>query len=108
MLELKHAHIVNISSMLCFEALAGVSDYAGSKAAVARLAESLDAELTNMGAFHIKTTAVFPYYINTKLFAGCRIRSVVLFPVAYLHTRFLIELATYILLFVYPNDQNLL
>lgn len=76
MLSKPHGHIVCVSSMLGLNAFSGVSDYAGSKAAVVRFTESLREELLADNAEHVNVTLVCPHHINTNLFAGCKVRSV--------------------------------
>jgi len=74
MMENNHGHIVSVSSILALKGLAGVSEYAASKAAVATFMSSLRYEISVAGKSGIHCTTVMPYQLNSNLFRGCSIR----------------------------------
>ena len=66
------AAILNVASASAFVALPRGTTYAASKAAVLNFSESLDAELRELGAHHVRVSALCPNFIATGMFAGAR------------------------------------
>lgn len=69
MVERDHGHVVTIVSASAITHPPRLSDYAASKAAAAAFEESVRNELREI-APGVRTTAVFPYYIDTGMFEG--------------------------------------
>jgi all-trans-retinol dehydrogenase (NAD+) len=69
MVERDHGHLVTIVSASAITAPPRLSDYGASKWAAAGFEEALRNELRTI-APNVRTTAVFPYYIDTGMFAG--------------------------------------
>ena len=81
MMDNDYGYIVQISSVLSFMGVAGLSDYCASKSAVLTFSESLRSELTTANKKGITITCVCPYHIsNTGMFGSIRIRFPRLFP----------------------------
>ena len=72
--------LVNIASAAGLTGVAKLSDYSAAKSAVAGFTESLRAELRDRGS-SLRTLVVYPYYIDTGMFAGVRARVPALLPV---------------------------
>ena len=79
MKENNYGNIVSIASVLAFGSVAGVGDYAASKAAALSFAESLHFELLVSSSAGVKVTCVCPYLMDTGMFAGVRTRLPFLF-----------------------------
>ena len=70
MMEKNHGYIVSIASVLSFQGLPKLSDYAASKAAALSFMESLRYELKMANKTGITLTTICPYHIRTELFKG--------------------------------------
>ena len=71
MIEAKKGHILSTASMASYVAVAGMVDYCVTKAGVMSFHEGLNQELKHRyKAPFIKTTAVHPYWVATKMFFG--------------------------------------
>lgn len=69
MIEAKKGHILSVASMASYVAVAGMVDYCVTKAGVMSFHEGLNQELKHRyNAPFIKTTAVHPYWVATKMF----------------------------------------
>ncbi|XP_076838081.1 short chain dehydrogenase/reductase family 16C, member 5a [Brachyhypopomus gauderio] len=71
MTDKNHGHLVCIASSAGLIGVNGLADYCASKFAVVGFAESVALELIATGKEGVKTTIVFPYFINTGMFDGC-------------------------------------
>ena len=72
MLEKNKGHILNINSVLGFTGIAGAADYSASKFAAAGFSEALRMEIATTNCNNVSVTDVYPYLIDTAMFAGCR------------------------------------
>ncbi|XP_013408959.1 17-beta-hydroxysteroid dehydrogenase 13-like, partial [Lingula anatina] len=70
MLEFDHGHIVTVSSMSGFYGASYLVDYSTSKYAVRGFTEALAEEIRRLGKTQIKTTTVFPMFVDTGLVTG--------------------------------------
>ena len=69
MIAAKKGHILSIASMASYVAVAGMVDYCVTKAGVMSFHEGLNQELKHRyNASFIKTTAIHPYWVSTKMF----------------------------------------
>jgi all-trans-retinol dehydrogenase (NAD+) len=80
MLAHDKGHIVTIASAATFAALPRVTDYMASKFAAVGFNEALRIDLRSQGS-SVRTTCVYPYFINTGLFAGAQTRFSWLLPI---------------------------
>lgn len=71
MMKNNKGHIVTISSLSGFVSPAGLSEYAGSKAAATQIDESLRLEFKKRSS-KVKTTCICPFFINTGMFDGAK------------------------------------
>lgn len=78
MIRAGKGHIVSVASAAGLVGTKGLVDYCGSKFAAVGIDESLRMELSQYPG--IKTTCVIPYFINTGMFAGIRLRNEWLLP----------------------------
>ena len=70
-----YGYIVQISSVLSFMGVAGLSDYCASKSASLTFSESLRSELMSANKIGITVTCVCPYHIsNTGMFESVKTR----------------------------------
>ncbi|CAH8624174.1 unnamed protein product [Dicrocoelium dendriticum] len=75
-------HIVAVLSVASFIPCVGLSDYCATKSAALMLSESLELELSEKGLHNqIYVTRVFPFLLNTRMFAGCKPRLPWLFDI---------------------------
>ncbi|KAK5645113.1 hypothetical protein RI129_006413 [Pyrocoelia pectoralis] len=81
MLKDKRGHIVSISSLCGFEGMPHLVPYCSSKFGVRGLMSSLRRELDFHEQFYIKTTALYPYYMDTGLLKKPNIRFPTLMPI---------------------------
>ncbi|XP_069777561.1 epidermal retinol dehydrogenase 2 isoform X2 [Narcine bancroftii] len=81
MIACNHGHLVSIASSAGFFPVNGLADYCSSKFAAIGFAESVALELLATGKNGIKTTIVCPYFINTGMFDGCKIKWPNLIPI---------------------------
>ena len=79
MIKAGKGHIVSVASAAGLVGTKGLVDYCGSKFAAVGIDESLRMELRSQYP-GIKTTCVIPYFINTGMFAGIRLRNQWLLP----------------------------
>lgn len=79
MIRAGKGHIVSVASAAGLVGTKGLVDYCGSKFAAVGIDESLRMELRSQYP-GIKTTCVIPYFINTGMFAGIRLRNQWLLP----------------------------
>ncbi|KAL9060770.1 MAG: hypothetical protein Q9162_000474 [Coniocarpon cinnabarinum] len=69
MIAAKKGHILSTASMASYVAVAGMVDYCVTKAGVMSFHEGLNQELKHRyNAPFIKTTAIHPYWVQTKMF----------------------------------------
>lgn len=80
MIRQGHGHIVFVSSASALCATSKLSIYSATKYAMTGLEEALRFELQQLAA-PVKTTVVFPYFIDTGLFAGAKTRFPLLLPI---------------------------
>ena len=74
-MENNYGYIVQISSVLSFVGVAGLSDYCASKSASLTFSESLRSELISANKTGITVTCVCPYHItNSSMFESIRTR----------------------------------
>ncbi|XP_051878967.1 epidermal retinol dehydrogenase 2 [Pristis pectinata] len=74
MIASNHGHLVSIASVAGFFPVNGLADYCSSKFAAIGFAESIALEMLAAGKNGIKTTIVCPYFINTGMFDGCKVK----------------------------------
>lgn len=79
MIKAGRGHIVSIASAAGLVGTKGLVDYCGSKFAAVGIDESLRMELRTLCP-GVKTTCVVPYFINTGMFNGIRLRNEWLLP----------------------------
>ncbi len=80
MVQRGRGHIVTIASLAAAMGVPRMVDYAASKHAAYGFAESLRVELART-APQLRTTVVLPFYIDTGMFEGARVRLSWLLPV---------------------------
>ena len=69
-----HGHLVSINSMIGLIGLGGAADYCASKFGANGLSESLNMELVGAGLDGIEQSVIYPYLIDTDMFAGVQPR----------------------------------
>lgn len=79
MLEANKGHIVTIASLAGLCGVGGLVDYCASKYAAVGLDEALRSELKSKKS-NVKTTCVCPYFINTGMFEGVKLKYSFVFP----------------------------
>lgn len=81
MMENNYGYIVQISSVLSFVGVSGLTDYCASKSASTAFAESLRSELLEANKKGITVTCVCPYHIsNTGMFGSIKTKFPRLLP----------------------------
>ncbi|KAL5013450.1 hypothetical protein ScPMuIL_007720 [Solemya velum] len=80
MMERNHGHVVTIASSAGYFGVRSLSDYNASKFAAVGFDESLRYELNQEGTDGINTTVVAPYFINTGMFDGVKLKFQKLLP----------------------------
>lgn len=70
----KRGHIVTVSSVTGLMGTYACTDYSATKFATVGFHESLYSELKYHGHEYIGMTLVCPYYINTGMFSGVKVR----------------------------------
>ena len=81
MMENNYGYIVQISSVLSFMGVAGLTDYCASKSASLTFSESLRSELISVNKTGITVTCVCPYHIsNAGMFGSIKTRFPRLIP----------------------------
>ena len=81
MMENNYGYIVQISSVLSFMGVAGLSDYCASKSAAVTFAESLRSELIAANKTGVTVTCVCPYHItNAGMFRSLKTKFPRLMP----------------------------
>lgn len=81
MLERNSGHIVTMASAAGLLGVSRQTDYAASKHAAVGFTESLRVELKKSGHTGIKTTIVEPFYVDTGMFEGVKVRPGVGLPI---------------------------
>jgi all-trans-retinol dehydrogenase (NAD+) len=80
--EKPRGHIVSIASVAGEIPALGLSDYCATKAGALSLMDTLELELYEMNlGDRIHLTSVMPFFMDTKLFAGCKPEYKWLFPI---------------------------
>lgn len=79
MIAEKRGHIVTVSSVTGLLGTYACTDYSATKFATVGFHESLLSELRYHGHDNIGMTLVCPYYINTGMFSGVKVRDNLLF-----------------------------
>ena len=74
MLERNHGHVVNIASVAGFVGCAQLVDYCAAKFGSVGFTDSLNYELTTYARPGVHTTCVCPYFIDTGMFEGFKVR----------------------------------
>lgn len=81
MMENNYGYIVQVSSVLSFMGVAGLTDYCASKSAVVSFAESLRSELIAANKTGVTVTCICPYHIsNTGMFQSIKTKFPRLMP----------------------------
>ncbi|CAL8088691.1 unnamed protein product [Calicophoron daubneyi] len=80
--ETPRGHIVSVASVAGEIPALGLSDYCATKAAALSLMDTLELELYEMKlGDRIHLTSIMPFFMDTKLFAGCKPEFQWLFPI---------------------------
>ena len=74
MMATNHGHVVTIASLAGFAGGSGLVDYCASKFAAVGLDDALYHELEYSGKTGVKCTVVCPFYINTGMFEGVKLK----------------------------------
>jgi all-trans-retinol dehydrogenase (NAD+) len=74
-------HLVTIASAAGCIGVSSLADYSASKFAAIGFIESIRMELRKTGSNGVKTTVVYPYYINTGMFEGVKTRYPLILPI---------------------------
>ncbi|MGH3090623.1 MAG: SDR family oxidoreductase [Rubrobacteraceae bacterium] len=81
MLEKNSGHIVTMASAAGLLGVSRQTDYSASKHAAVGFTESLRVELKKSGHTGIKTTIIEPFYVDTGMFEGVRVKPGVGLPI---------------------------
>ncbi|CAI9720612.1 epidermal retinol dehydrogenase 2-like [Octopus vulgaris] len=81
MIKENHGHVVTVASAAGLLGVNSLTDYCASKFAVVGFEESLRFELEVLGKDGVHTTVVCPFYINTGMFNGVKVRFPYLMPI---------------------------
>ncbi|XP_077208473.1 epidermal retinol dehydrogenase 2-like isoform X3 [Paroedura picta] len=81
MINCNHGHVVSMSSSGALIGANKLSDYCASKWAVTGFLESVAFELQAAGKKGIKTTIVFPYFVDTEMIPGVQTTRPCLLPI---------------------------
>ncbi|NWI18073.1 RDHE2 dehydrogenase, partial [Crypturellus soui] len=81
MIACNHGHLVSMASATALASFYKQSDYSASKFAVVGLMEAIDYEMYQAGKNGIKTTIIYPSFVNTALVRGVRSYNQLFFPV---------------------------
>lgn len=76
MMKNNHGHVITIASGAGLFGIAGLVDYCASKFGAVGINESLTSELSILGLDGVHTTLVCPFYIDTGMFDGVKIKYV--------------------------------
>ena len=79
MLQHNHGHIVTMNSVLGLFGISGTVPYTSSKFGTIGLSEALNLEIRHSGNNNVYFTNVLPFQVDTDMFAGCKIRLVIIF-----------------------------
>ena len=82
MIAKNKGHIVNVASLAGLFGMKNLVDYCTSKFAAVGLHDALQYELVFSGKTGVKTTVVCPFFIDTGMFSGVKVKWVFVLGVA--------------------------